>query len=253
MRKEFDLSSKINREKIEDFLRTTEFSGYQTVPLPYGLCVPGYNHEDRLNDVLKNVKGKSLLDIGTYYGMFPAEAMRRGAKRAVGIEADPDRYEIARRIANFNADSYEIKFGRLETTPFEEKFDVVLLLNVLHHVLDPIETVLTVASYCQKDLIIEFCSATDPAYMYYCRYGPTAKPTKLRRQIVNLHSRLLTIIAGKLPIMAVGNREYHRSFYLSNCAFYNIFVIHHKIFRRVEFLQSHLSRHRTLAFCELAD
>ena len=35
-------------EEVEAFLRTTSFSGYQAVPLPHGLRVPG---EDRMASV----------------------------------------------------------------------------------------------------------------------------------------------------------------------------------------------------------
>lgn len=247
------LSDRPSREEIEVFLQETSFTGYQKVPLPFGLYVPGDDHAQRAADMLgEDLTGETILDIGTYYGMFPAESARRGAARAVGLEADPERYEIARQIARLNGDRYEIVPGKLEDMALTEKFDIVLFLNVLHHVLDPIEAVLTVARYCRKRLIVEFCLPTDPAYLYYCRYGPNAKRKRAKRRIVNFHSALLRFVAGNLPIMAVGNREYHRTFYISRAAFHNMFVVHHKLFSRVDFLQSRMGKHRTVAVCEMA-
>jgi hypothetical protein len=48
------------------------------------------------------------LDIGTYYGLFPCEAVRRGATRVVGIEMDSERFNIALKIAEFYGNSYTI-------------------------------------------------------------------------------------------------------------------------------------------------
>ena len=229
-----------------------KLSRYQSVPLPFGLSVPGRNHARRVVDLLNNIEGKSLLDVGTYYGMFPAEAMARGASRAVGIEADAERYQIAKRIAALNGNSYEIMHGLLEEVAISEKFDLVLLLNVLHHVKNPIETVITAASHCRSKLIVEFCLPNDPGYISYCRYGPNAKPRKIERAAVFLQSTLLKGVAGSLPIMAVGNREYHRTFYFSEAAFHNIFVVHHRIFDHIEFRPSYMNRYRALAICDVS-
>ena len=241
-----------SKKEIEDFLQNTKLSSYQSVPLPFGLRVSGKDHSNRMSDFLNNIQGKSLLDIGTFYGMFPAEAMIRGAARAVGIEPNAERYEIASRLAAFNNNSYEILHSKLEEVELSEKFDLVLLLNVIHHVLDPIESILTVVPFCREKLIVEFCLPTDPEYMYYCHYGQKAKMMRTRVPMVFLHSVLLRLVAGRLPLMAVGNREYDRTFYISQSAFHNIFVIHHKIFSRGEFLPSRMGRHRTVAICEIS-
>ena len=39
-------------KKIKEFLTTTNFSGYQKVPLPYGLAVPGEDRSATANLVL---------------------------------------------------------------------------------------------------------------------------------------------------------------------------------------------------------
>src|SRR3954471_24682147 len=100
---------------VDEFLSTTEFSGYQSVPLPHGRKIPGREKHTSTDFYLSGrVAGKSLLDIGTYYGLYPYEAIQRGATRAVGVEADPGRYSIARRAAELNGSKYDIVQSSLE-------------------------------------------------------------------------------------------------------------------------------------------
>ena len=61
-----------SKEAIQAFLDTTRFSGYQSVPLPHGLRLPGRNLIKRANHILGgHVRGKSLLDVGTVLWLFP--------------------------------------------------------------------------------------------------------------------------------------------------------------------------------------
>ena len=92
-----------SRDEVEEFLATTDFRGYQAMPLPYGLSVPGIDRRDRVDQVLQvDLAGKSVLDVGTNYGIVPCEATRRGAVRAVGLEPDPKLFPVAQRIAELN-------------------------------------------------------------------------------------------------------------------------------------------------------
>src|SRR5512147_1466966 len=123
-----------SREEIEAFLKSTRFTGYQSVPLPHELRVPGSDKSKAVDFYLAGrVQGKSVLDVGTYYGLYPCEAIARGASRAVGIEQDADRYLIAKRISEFYGVLYEIRNATIEALRVTEKFDLVLFLNVLHH------------------------------------------------------------------------------------------------------------------------
>lgn len=72
---------------VRDFLATTELSGYQRVPLPYDLAVPGRDRR-AIADVVfsRGVADKRVLDVGAYYGYFVVEAMRRGASTVVAVE-----------------------------------------------------------------------------------------------------------------------------------------------------------------------
>ena len=231
---------------VQAFLETTQFSGYQSVPLPFGLRVPGKDRSKTARALLGDrVRGKSLLDVGTYYGFFPYDAMQRGASRALGIEADPERFAIARRIAEFNG-GYEIRHARAEQLALDEEFDIVLFLNVIHHVKDPIEVMTRLARHTRETLIVEFCLPDDPQYLDELYEGSSTLGRKLK---TGVRAAALRLFANDLPLMAVGNRDYHRIFYFSQQAFSNLFMLHLKLFSRVEFLPPLSRRRRAVAVC----
>ena len=102
---------------VDAFLAGTRFEGYHSVPLPFGRRVPGRDASRTADAVLADrVRGKTLLDVGTFYGFYPAEAIRRGARRAVGIEPRAERCDVARRIAALNGNRWEIAEAWPRTT-----------------------------------------------------------------------------------------------------------------------------------------
>jgi SAM-dependent methyltransferase len=243
------MNEAVSRDEVESFLKETTFSGYQSVPLPHGLRIPGTDKSAAVEFYLaERVEGKSLLDIGTYYGLYPCEAMKRGASRAVGVELDPERYAIAKRVSELNGSQYEIKNSKMEEFDLDEKFDVVLFLNVLHHVLNPIEAVYRAANLCQDTLIIEFCLPWDYQYIVSLKGRNGSLAGKIWAKI---RSRIMHAACNGLPIMAVADREYHRTFYFSPDAFYNIFVVHHRLFKSIEFSASPSNPDRAVAFCRV--
>jgi SAM-dependent methyltransferase len=223
------------------------------VPLPHGLRVEGKDKTAIADAILDfSLEDKTVLDVGTYYGFFPLYASRRGAQRAVGLESDLERYRIAEKIAQLHGKPYTIHQGRIEDTEFEERFDIVLLLNVLHHLADPIRAMRKAASLCQGKLIVEFCLPSDRAYIQYTYAdNPGTVPSTFDRVRAVLRSWVLRIAAYRLPIVAIGNWSYHRIFYFSREAFYNLFVIHHRLFDDIVFRPGLTSPRRAIAVCSI--
>jgi SAM-dependent methyltransferase len=244
------MSEIVSEADVDRFLAETRFSGYQTVPLPHGRRVPGQDRSRALDFFLSGIEGKTLLDIGTYYGMFPCEAIERGATRAVGIEPDSERYSIARRVAELNGSKYEIIQSGLEELPLEDRFDVVLFLNVLHHVDYPIQTVKRIADLSRDKVVVEFCLPWDPSYLEWL-HRPVGNRA-IRRGMAIARAAVVALACKHLPMMAVGNREYHRTFYFSPAAFENLFVLQHRVFSSVVFFPSPNSRYRAVALCTVA-
>jgi SAM-dependent methyltransferase len=241
-----------SREEVEQFLRETKFSGYQAVPLPYGLAVPGADRRERVDQVLDmDLNGRSLLDVGTNYGIFPCEAVARGASRAVGLEPSPDHFPVAHRIAELNGGRWEIRNSRAEELEPDESFDVVLLLNVLHHVTDPIEAVRRLVSVCKGTMVIEFSLPDENEFLVHL-YDQRLDAGRLSYLRAAVTSRVLRPLVRRLPLMAIGNMPYHRTFYFAPKAFDNLFRVHLGFFSAIRFTPSVSGKRRVVAHCTVA-
>ena len=241
-----------SRDEVQEFLDSTEFTGYQAVPLPHGMSLPGLDRRDRIEQALRiPLKGKSYLDVGTYYGIFPYEALQRGAARAVGLEPAAERYAVANRIAELHGNAYEIRQGRVEDLPPGEKFDVVTFTNVLHHVEDPIAAVKRLVDACNETLVIEFCLPDDPEMLVQL-YDRREAPRRWSWWIAKARSLTLRAVAGRLPLMAVGNYPIHRTFYFTPTAFENLFRVHLGWFESIEFEPAATGQRRVMAYCRIA-
>jgi SAM-dependent methyltransferase len=245
---------------IERFIRETKFSGYQQVTLPTGRIIPGTDRSPAADLVYgADLTGKSVLDVGCYYGFFLHEAIRRGARRAVGIEADQERYRIASTLATLWAGKIDLHQGLLEDVELNEKFDVVLFLNVIHHIKDPVTVIRRLASLCRGTLIIEFRQPHDPQFIHECFHGPDRSPARRSfagrttyRLRMAVETRLMEWATRRLPIIGVGAVEYHRSYFFSQLGFRNMFQVHNRMFKSVSFRPS-LTRGQVLAICECSD
>src|SRR4051794_2588898 len=198
-----------------------------------------------------DVSGRSVLDVGTNYGIFPCQAVARGAARAVGIEPSPEHFAIAKRIAELNGGRWEVRNVRAEELGSDESFDVVLLLNVLHHVTDPVEAVRRLVTVCRETMVIEF-SLPDENEMLVHLFDPRLDAGRLSHVRAALVSRALRPLVRRLPLMAVGNLPYHRTFYFSPKAFDHMFRVHLGFFSAIRFAPSNWGKRRVVAHCTVA-
>jgi SAM-dependent methyltransferase len=89
-------------------------------------------------DLKKWVGGRTVLDVGCNNGYFVREAMRLGAKRAVGVDKS-DCIVGARQLAKeegVNAEFWQTSVDSPEFRKYCPRFDVVLLLSVITHLRD---------------------------------------------------------------------------------------------------------------------
>jgi SAM-dependent methyltransferase len=239
-------------EEVEAFLRTTSFSGYQAVPLPHGHRVPGDERAASVELVYgENIAGRTVLDVGTYYGRFLCEAKARGAARVVGIEADPERFSIADQISELHGRTYEVLEGRIEDVDLQERFDLVLVLNVLHHVADPVAVMRRAASLSRDLVVVEFPMADHHGYISDLLKRGRPTPRLRDKAMARACSFGLRIAGRRLPLMAVGGDTYHRTFYFNPSAFQNLFMVHHPLFDEISFAASPDWPGRCLARCRV--
>ena len=200
--------------------------------------------------------GKTVLDVGCYYGYFLHEAIRRGAERAVGIEANPERFQISSKLSQLWNGKIDICQGLVEDVKIEERFDYVIFLNILHHVIDPVAVMRRLVSLCRGTLIVEFRQPVDREFLFECFHKPgqverggSLVGRTIRRARMGIEGVMMRAIMGTIPMIGVASVEYHRSYFFSPRAFSNTFQIHNKLFREVEFRPS-LAKGQILAFCD---
>jgi 2-polyprenyl-3-methyl-5-hydroxy-6-metoxy-1,4-benzoquinol methylase len=144
------------KAEIEHFLAHERLS-YQKIQLPFGLETPGEAKPELCDQIFRDAAGKSVLDVGSYLGYFCQEALKRGASAAHGIEADPEKVRQARALAEMNGLAPTYSVGDIESAEVQP-YDIVLLLNVLHHLFDPVGTLLRLAHVARDKLVLEVAS-----------------------------------------------------------------------------------------------
>ncbi len=211
------------KEAIEKFL-ATETLQYQKVELPFGFSTPGIDRRKTCEKIFaENLTGKSVLDIGCCNGYFCLQALARGARRAVGWEISPDRVRHARTIADMLGSPAEYVARNIEeATPEDGKeiFDVVICLNVLQYVKDPIATLDKLIGLTRERLILELASLG-------------------RRDRLNLGlSRWQSWFLARFPVMAVAGRHSDRKFFFTRSGITNLLQFQRNHFAEVRIVDS---------------
>jgi tRNA (mo5U34)-methyltransferase len=108
-----------------------------------------------------NVEGRSVMDIGAWNGFYTVEAFRRGAREVLSVDSP------TWMSPNFRGkETFDLVMSQLCLTPqtkilnVEEiseaevgKWDIVLMLGVFYHLVDPIAALRRVAP-CVKDVLV---------------------------------------------------------------------------------------------------
>lgn len=144
-----------SEERVRSLLAEHDF-GYQRIALPYGLATPGRDRSATACLALPDdLTGKSVLDVGCKHGYFCFEALRRGAKRVVGIDVDAQSVRRARLLADCLGADVTFEMLDIEREPIRERFDHVLCLNLLHHLRDPIAALDRLTEITGERLVLE--------------------------------------------------------------------------------------------------
>lgn len=110
-----------------------------------------------LDGINFNYQKATFLDLACNEGYFTFEAVKRGAKYGLGIDARPQNIDKANFIkANRRHSSCEFQVGDIYEYPYgENKFDVVFLLGILYHVENPIGLMRLASNLTTKFLFVE--------------------------------------------------------------------------------------------------
>lgn len=226
--------TKWTKQQVQALLESEELA-YQSIELPYGLSTGGKDRSWTCDKIFpEDMRGKSVLDIGTKYGYFCFEAIKRGANRVVGIDVNPEDIRKAKLIADCLGAEVEFLNFDIEKEELKEKFDYVLCLNLLHHLKNPIGLLDKVIDLAKERLILEIASL-------YRHHHKKMGMSLIQRYFLK-----------KMPVILVdrngmSGRDHSQKFFINIPAVENLLLHHRKMFERVDSFSSEFGEGRFIS------
>lgn len=216
-----------SKAEVEAFLAAEDLK-YQKISLPYGLSTPGADRREVCELAFAGgIAGQTVLDIGSYLGYFCFEALARGAAAATGLEVDPHKLRQARTLAEIKGLPAEFVMDDIETMALPGRYDIVLCLNVLHHLFDPVGVLHKLAAATRGRLVLEVASL-NPRDARKLGVGP-----------------LLRHLIGRLPVIFVGRgvpsfkaQGEVQKYFFTPQAIRRILASHRALFARIDIVPS---------------
>jgi len=100
-----------------------------------------------------NFVGKSVLDLGCYYGFFTFRAEENMARKSVGYDIG-GLVNSCNRIARYKNSKSKFENKDLDTLSIKEKWDTILVMNVLHHLNAPLQVLNEVFKSANKSVVV---------------------------------------------------------------------------------------------------
>ena len=163
---------------------------YHSIELPGGITTPGWAPLSAVHyRVPLDLRGKRVLDIGTWDGYWAFEALKRGAREVVAIDDFSDianfmdlkkcppwfTFDLCREALGYTEDQckriemsvYDVANGELG------RFDIVFCFGVIYHCRYPLLALDRISMVCDESLYVE--SATLDYYSAYQGGDVTAR------------------------------------------------------------------------------
>jgi len=132
----------INPQPTKDEL-ARYYNALYSVPLEANKKGQAKKAREILKEISKHKQGKSLLEIGCSYG-FLLDFMKKKGWRVKGVEISKEASNYAREKLGL-----DVFTGTLEECGEKEQFDVILMLDLVEHLMNPYKT-LSLARDCLK-------------------------------------------------------------------------------------------------------
>lgn len=137
---------------------------WHTIDLGGGVVTPGRGGSPALLERIhmpRDLRGKSVLDIGAFDGAFSFEAERRGAARVVALDHRvPRGFELASQVLDSRVE-FQLQDVMTLTPDQPGVFDVVLFLGVIYHLPNPMAALQRVYDVTGELMILETDGSMD--------------------------------------------------------------------------------------------
>jgi 2-polyprenyl-3-methyl-5-hydroxy-6-metoxy-1,4-benzoquinol methylase len=183
----------VSREQVISFImeleRQTYDRYYQTINLPYGISLPGYERTEAAWQIIGSkvdFRGKSVLDAGCYHNYCGRAAEDAGARRIVGLDRIQPILENAKRIGDMWG--HESTFRRVDLDEWvpNEHFDIALCLNTIQYPEHPGRVIRNLFA-CADTVIMEahrkFKKTCDSVYTHRLTHELPSPRAELERSL----------------------------------------------------------------------
>ena len=175
--------------------------GYDRVELGHGLATPGADRSPSIDLVLPaSLAGQTVLDIGCGFGSVSFEAERRGAESVTAVDIRAHRIRKARLLGDAQGSHVDFRQADVQGDDLGGPYDLVLMLNVLHHLREPLRALRQAAALTTGRLAIEFPTFADRTFL-------PNPPEQLYR--ISADRACLENLAGK-PMFATIQQQHRR-------------------------------------------
>lgn len=191
----------------------------------------GQDRSDTLAAIMPYLLPGSVLDVGCGIGSFCFELERRGFGPVTGTEIKKERFLAACALKEVTQSNCTFEYTNLLAEESGASADTVLLLNVIHHLIDPIGGLRRAAGMANRTLILEYPTLSDPKFQE------------------TLSSRPF-YFEPNLPLIGVSRMsDQDQTFVYSDEALRRILLENNRLFSRIDFLQSPMADSRRIAIC----
>lgn len=125
--------------ELGDWFHNIDLGGVQTAPAHFLGDYPAVKWRRFEHAIPRDLRGRSVLDVGCNAGFYTLEMKRRGAARVLGVDSNPRYLAQARFAADIAGLDIELRQLSVYDLPaLGERFDLVLFMGVLYHLRHPL-------------------------------------------------------------------------------------------------------------------
>jgi tRNA (mo5U34)-methyltransferase len=140
---------------LGEWFHNLDLNGVKTAPNHFLGDYPAMKWRTFEHAIPRDLRGKSVLDIGCNAGFYSMEMKRRGADRVLGIDFDEAYLAQARFAAEVSR--LDIEFREVsvyDVAKLHERFDLVLFMGVLYHLRHPLLALDLLYEHVIKDVLV---------------------------------------------------------------------------------------------------